>query len=176
MRKTIKRKLSINGKPNKTLSPTLFYQQFDTSLSTTNEITKSTKCLTLNSKRYCKYLRNYINITQSNTFKVPDITSYPVYKNKDLIPINLNPFSSLYSCSTNQTETGIENKKLNWNFQRKKEHTHTNSSTIFNTALSIKKDSKRFKLYSPKKKNNNEFLSNILFYENKYEELVYSEK
>lgn len=176
MRKTIKRKLSINGKPNKTLSPTLFYQQFDTSLSTTNEITKSTKCLILNSKRYCKYLRNYINITQSNTFKVPDITSYPVYKNKDLIPINLNPFSSLYSCSTNQTETGIENKKLNWNFQRKKEHTHTNSSTIFNTALSIKKDSKRFKLYSPKKKNNNEFLSDILFYENKYEDLVYSEK
>ena len=98
-----------------------------------------TKCLTLNSKRYDKYLFNYKLFTQKKTFKVPNVMSYPIYKNKDIIQINMNGYTTMHSYSTSITEASNE-RKVRLGLKDSKD------LTMF-TGVGMKKD--RRKYYSP---------------------------
>ena len=164
--------------PTKNKSPSgAFYQQFSPPPTIqTGDVTKSMKSLTLHSDRYSKYLRNYLLLTQHTSFKVPEITTYPIFKNKDLLPLSSVGFSSISSYSTYQTETTNDNKRLNWIVSPPK----ISSNDLFHTALSIKKNQKIKLLVSPKKEkpkgNEIDFLLNILFHDDKYDKLVYDEK
>lgn len=174
-RKENKYKTSTHQK-NKSQSGS-FYRQFSPPPTTqTSDVTKTMKGLTLHSDRYSKYLRNYLLLTQHTSFKVPEITTYPIFKNKDLLPLSSVGFSSISSYSTYQTESTNENKRLNWIVSPQK----VRSNDLFHTALSIKKNQQIKLLVPPKKEktkgNEIDFLLNILFHDNKYDKLVYDEK
>jgi hypothetical protein len=51
------------------------------------DIALSTKKLIASSTRYNKYIKKYNTKTQIVSFKLPEITSYPIFKNKELIPV-----------------------------------------------------------------------------------------
>ena len=57
------------------------------------DILKKTKHLILSTKKYSNYIEKYTDITQTTTFKLPEITSYPILKNNDLIPLNKTTFN-----------------------------------------------------------------------------------
>ena len=85
---------------------------------------------------------------------------YPIYKNKDIIPINMNGYTTMHSYSTSITEASNE-RKVRLGLKDSKDF------TMF-TGVGMKKD--RRKYYSPsnsslKEKNEIVFLSNILFYD-----------
>ena len=153
----------------KRMSDSFNFQCKMTNLTTSNDINKSTKCLVLNSKRYDKYLFNYKLFTQKKTFMVPNVMSYPIYKNTEIIPINMNGYATMHSYSTSITEASNE-KKVRLSLKE--------DYTMF-TGVGVKKD--RRKYYSPnnsslKEKNEIVFLSDILFYDEKYEGMIYNEK
>ena len=159
--------LPENHKHLKRMSDSFNFQCKMTNLTTSNDINKSTKCLTLNSKRYDKYLFNYKLFTQKKTFKVPNVMSYPIYKNKDIIPINMNGYTTMHSYSTSITEASNE-RKVRLGLKDSKDF------TMF-TGVGMKKD--RRKYYSPSNsslKEKNEIV--ILFYDEKYEGMIYNEK
>jgi hypothetical protein len=56
------------------------------------DILKKTKHLIKSSHKYTDYIEKYTYITQITTFKLPEITSYPILKNNELIPLNKTTF------------------------------------------------------------------------------------
>ena len=52
------------------------------------EILKSTKDLVVNSRKYRSYSRDYNMTTHINSFKRPEIETYPIIRNTELIPLN----------------------------------------------------------------------------------------
>ena len=51
------------------------------------DILKGTKNLVVHSSTYNSYSRDYTNLTQTSTFKSPEIEEYPILKNKTFIPL-----------------------------------------------------------------------------------------
>ena len=56
------------------------------------DILKNTKNLIKCTTKYCNYMQKYTYFTQSSTFKLPEITSYPILKNNELIPLSKTTF------------------------------------------------------------------------------------
>ena len=51
------------------------------------DILKGTKNLIVHSSTYNSYSRDYTNLTQTSTFKSPEIEEYPILKNTTFIPL-----------------------------------------------------------------------------------------
>ena len=58
----------------------------------TYEILKNTKNLIKNSKSYFNFSSKYFNMTTKSTFKVPEITQYPIVKNTEMTAITRQSF------------------------------------------------------------------------------------
>jgi len=59
-----------------------------------NNLLQKTKSLVLSNKNYTKFMKNYLILTQQSSFKLPEITNYPILKNQFLIPISRKTYSS----------------------------------------------------------------------------------
>ena len=53
--------------------------------SEVNDIIFLTKKLTLNNRKYTNYIETYEKSTQLSSFKEPNMSSYPLFQNKDYI-------------------------------------------------------------------------------------------
>src|SRR4051812_17466608 len=66
-----------------------------------NDILKNTKRLIKNSKKYNTFIAKYADKTQVSSYKLPEITAYPIFKNTDLIPISKSNYDISYENKTN---------------------------------------------------------------------------
>lgn len=58
-----------------------------------NRIYKNPKGLALKSNNYNSYMNNYLSMTQKHSFKLPEITMYPIFKNKNLISLSKHSYN-----------------------------------------------------------------------------------
>jgi hypothetical protein len=65
----------------------------------TSGLLKGTKNLILNTTKYNSYIRNYTTLTQTTTFKDPDVTSYPITKNKHILSLSVKKYNNEISAS-----------------------------------------------------------------------------
>ncbi len=91
----------------------------DTSTNS-NDLVKKSKELILNTSRYDKYSNYYTMMTTIHSFKLPEITSYPIQINPELIPIQNNKIKEqinqkrkriFMKCSRNYTDI-IDNNHM----------------------------------------------------------------
>lgn len=59
-----------------------------------SNLLQKTKSLVLSDQNYNKFMKKYLIMTQQCSFKLPEITNYPILKNESLIPINRQTYSS----------------------------------------------------------------------------------
>jgi hypothetical protein len=97
---------SVSGNKNNEVEDYLPFKYDD--LTNINGILKNTKTLIKNSKKFNRYIDKYSEKTQVVSFKLPEITTYPILKNKELI-------------SHNNTHYDLSNE-LNWLNKNKKNH------------------------------------------------------
>ena len=85
-----------------------------------NDLVKKSKELILNTSRYDKYSNYYTMMTTIHSFKLPEITSYPIQINPELIPIQNNKIKEqinqkrkriFLKCSRNYTDI-IDNNHM----------------------------------------------------------------
>lgn len=57
-----------------------------------NLLLRNTKLLVLNTKRYKNFQDNYANLTQTFSFKLPEVNVYPIRKNEKIISMNTRNF------------------------------------------------------------------------------------
>ena len=69
------------------------------------EILKSTKDLVVNSRKYRSYSRDYNMTTHINSFKRPEIETYPIIRNTELIPLNKTLFDYSLEKAKNNKKT-----------------------------------------------------------------------
>jgi hypothetical protein len=94
-----------------------------------SDILRNTKKLVKNSNKYNNFLGKYQNQTQTISFKLPEVSSYPVYKNEELISL---------------TKRGFDHSKDIW-FEKEQDCGMTifspNTTTKFNTGVHNSKSS-----------------------------------
>ena len=78
------------------------------------DILKKTKHLIKSTKKYINYMQRYTNITQTTTFKLPDITSYPILKNNELIPLNRTTFDFFRPTTSTTRDANIFQQGTNY--------------------------------------------------------------
>jgi hypothetical protein len=61
-----------------------------------NDILKNTKMKIQNSEEYNDFLQKYTEKVQIISFKLPEVTTYPITKNKELIPISKHNYDVAY--------------------------------------------------------------------------------
>ena len=66
---------------------THFFDISNVSYSNSVDLLRKSKKLILNSKRYSTYSDYYNQLTMTHTFKLPNVTNYPIQKNEEIIPI-----------------------------------------------------------------------------------------
>jgi len=78
-----------------------------------NSLLNKTKGLILSNKNYNKFMRKYLILTQQSSFKLPEISNYPILKNGSMIPINRTTFTSKNDKNvifSNLNDNNISNK------------------------------------------------------------------
>lgn len=106
---------SVSGTKNNEVEDYLPFKYDD--LTNVNGILKNTKVLIKNSKQFNKYIDKYSAKTQVVSFKLPEITTYPILKNKELI-------------SHNNTHYDVSNE-LNW-LNKNRKHNEEKHRTVQN--------------------------------------------
>ena len=66
---------------------TNFFDISNVSYSNSVDLLKKSKKLILNTKNYSNYSNYYNQLTMKHSFKLPNITNYPIQKNEGIIPI-----------------------------------------------------------------------------------------
>jgi hypothetical protein len=66
---------------------TNFFDISNVSYSNSIDLLKKSKKLILNTKRYSNYSNYYNQLTMKHTFKLPNVTNYPIQINEGIIPI-----------------------------------------------------------------------------------------
>ena len=69
------------------------YNTFNELSNNCSNILKTMKDMIVHSDKFSEYSRNYNIYTQTITFMKPEISEYPIIKNKQYIPINKRVFS-----------------------------------------------------------------------------------
>ena len=143
------------------------------------EILKSTKDLVVNSRKYRSYSRDYNMTTHINSFKRPEIETYPIIRNTELIPLNRTLFDYSPEKAKNNKKTPkpfnhllITNPQIiSLKHKRKIETTKEEVEPEERHCLTSREQkSKKFihdKIY---------LLRNIMFNDAKYEYLMYDER
>lgn len=142
------------------------------------EILKSTKDLVVNSRKYRSYSRDYNMTTHINSFKRPEIETYPIIKNTELIPLN----KTLFDYSPEKAKSKNKNAKpfnhllitnpqiISLKHRRKIEAKEEEEIEERHCLTSREQKSKKYiddKIY---------LLRNIMFNDAKYEYLMYDER
>jgi hypothetical protein len=101
-------------------------------------ILKITKSLITNNKKYCSFLLNYKNSTLESSYKTPEITEYPVYKNIEFVSLS-NLEQNRFNTSGYSVKERDHNKSgsnisslFNFNFKVDKENTSIKDKSSFN--------------------------------------------
>ena len=142
------------------------------------EILKSTKALVVNSRKYRTYSRDYNMTTHINSFKRPEIETYPIIKNTELIPLNKTLFDYSPEKAKNKNKTAkpfnhllITNPQIiSLKHRRKIEAKEEEEIEERHCLTSREHKSKKYindKIY---------LLRNIMFNDAKYEYLMYDER
>ena len=66
---------------------TNFFDISNVSYSNSIDLLKKSKKLILNTKRYSNYSNYYNQLTMKHTFKLPNVTNYPIQINEGIISI-----------------------------------------------------------------------------------------
>lgn len=138
------------------------------------EILKTTKDVIVNSSKYKDYSKDYYHTTHINTFKKPEIEAYPIIKNKELIPLN----NTIFRASTERKKKK-EKKKLLLNnllitnpgiVQKKNKETPEKQDLFERRCHTSRARSKM-----EEEQNKIFLLRDILFFERKYNALIYDD-
>lgn len=136
-----------------------------------NDILKSTKCLIVSSKQYSDYTQHYLNTIHINSFKQPEIETYPVLKNHDLISLATKTYSftsfsrqTFISASTSKEQMNtLASSSLLITEPRKTQHKHRVIESEPNLNMNLRIKHKKH------------LLRDILFNEPYYLNMVYDE-
>ena len=83
---------------------------------------KQTKKLILDTKKYNKYTNYYYQLTRDHTFKLPNVSEYPMEKNKEILPIRNKKFiSNIKIVKVLFKNKNIINKKIEDEKEKEKE-------------------------------------------------------
>ena len=138
------------------------------------EILKTTKDVIVNSSKYKDYSKDYYHTTHINTFKQPEIEAYPIIKNKELIPLN----KTIFRVSTERKKKKEKKKLLlnnllitNPGIVQKKNKETTEKKDLFERRCQTsrarsKMEEEQDKIF---------LLRDILFFERKYNSLIYDD-
>ena len=116
---------------------------------------KQTKKLILDTENYNKYTNYYYQLTRDHTFKLPNVTHYPLEKNKEILPIRNKKFiNSMKIVKVLFKNKNILNKKKIENEKEKEEEKKLEKSKSIN------------KIHSSINLNENKFLNIIDLFNN----------
>ena len=122
------------------------FSSLDQNLLLNSVIEKKMKEVTLSIRSYNNYMNSYKKLTQTHTYKSPDIAFYPLTKNEKFLPIAKTKYFS-YS--------NLHNKNYNLNINL--------DNTNYKTIESNKKSKNFFNLISNKNNNINENKNDVIF-------------
>ena len=91
MSETDRNKTQIKDKP---FFPFKVQEENQKDTKYVSNLLKKTKALVLSNNNYNNFMKHYNFLTQESTFKLPEITQYPILKNEEMIPVNRNTYSS----------------------------------------------------------------------------------
>ena len=151
------------------------------------DILKGTKNLIVHSSTYNSYSRDYTNLTQTSTFKSPEIEEYPILKNTTFIPLRCQT-----ATTRNPTKPPIKKLLLQLNdnpstSNTRNKHNNNKNGICFITETESKRrcqtarnERRKYHLntnhtHTLKYKEDIFSLLDILFKDDKYEHLYYDE-
>lgn len=129
-------------------------------------IYKAIKGISISSKDYYTFTRNYFTSTHVNSFKQPDIDSYPILKNQELISLTKKTFK----CSNHHARIQSSKTKANTTIQSSFLITHTNyvkQRPVSNKISHVVTDPNKLKIKN--------LLMDLIFNEPSYDKMKYDE-